>query len=164
MNIIEKSYMEVITGNRYDPDGADWHNTEMKALKVLARDMPEAESYFLETNHFGCCLHYGMALFYKLRKLEVPCFIAITFEDDPVTGEQTDMHVSVCYTKDGDKYIADPVESVKRNGEGKYFDIPFDYYCLSKGMVWLFNPYGKHGDELFFEDFLCHPMEIIRAN
>ena len=164
MNLIEKLYWEVIKGNRYDLDGAAQHNDELKALKVSAKDMPEAEAYFLKTNHFGCCLHYAMALYKALRDEQVKCFIAITLEENPETKKMTDMHVSVCYTKGGKRYIADPVESVKRGGKGQYFEIPIDYYGLTNGTIWLFDPYGEHGDELFFEDFLCHPMEIIKAD
>lgn len=160
MNTIEKCYMEVVTGKKYDLEGATKHNNAMAAAKVKAKDMPNIEANFVRLNNYGCCLHYGMTLYKKLREQLVISFIAITLEENPETQEKSDMHVSVCYTINGKRYIADPVETVKR-GKGEYFDIPIDYYNLTQGTIWLFDPYGEHGDELFFKDFLCHPVEII---
>ena len=163
MNIIEKCYNEVVTGNKYDFEGATKHNGEMIAAKVKANDMPIIESRFVRENHLGCCLHYGMTLFKMLREHLVDCYIAITLEENPTTHQKTDNHVSVCYLKDGKWYIADPVETVKK-GKGEYFDIPIDYYALTQGTIWLYDPYGEYGGELFFEGFLNHPIETFKVD
>lgn len=157
---IEKIYNEVVTGCTYDFDAAIKHNMEMISADVKAAELPFIESEFVTQNRVGCCLHYGMTLFAKLREHNVECYIAITKEENPVTHEKTDNHVSVCYLKDGKRYIADPVETVK-TGKGEYFDIPIDYYALTQGKIWLFDPYGEYGSELFFKGFLSHPIEIL---
>lgn len=160
MDIIEKCYKAVITGNKYDYEMASKHNYEMFSAKVKASDMPTIESCFVSNTHTGCCLHYGMTLFKMLREHLVDCYIAITLEENPTTHQKTDNHVSVCYFKDGKRFIADPVEAVKR-GKGEYFDIPIDYYALTQGTIWLYDPYGEHSDELFFEGFLSYPIETF---
>ena len=157
---IKKYYNEVVTGNRYDLDGASKHNQEMITAKVKASDMPLIEKRFISQNHYGCCLHYGMTLFHILREHMIKCYIAITLEENPITHEKTDSHVSVCYIKDGKRYIADPVETVKA-GKGEYYDIPIKYYMKEQGTIRLYDPYGVYGNLLFFEGFLNHPIETL---
>lgn len=160
---INKIYKEVVTGNKYDYEKATTHNNEMVSLKVKALDMPSIESEFVAKNHIGCCLHYGMTLFQKLREHSVECYISITLEENPATHKKTDSHVSVCYLKDGNRFIADPVETVK-SGKGEYFDIPIETYRKEQGTIWLYDPYGEYGNELFFESFLTHPIETLKGD
>ena len=120
---IKKIYNEVVTGCNYDIEVASKHNREMISSDVKASDLPHIEANFVAQNRVGCCLHYGMTLFAKLREQNIECYIAITKEENPNTHQKTDNHVSVCYLKNGRKYIADPVETVK-TGKGEYFDIP----------------------------------------
>ena len=157
---IEEIYNEVVTGGKYDFEVASKHNMEMFLADVKAADLPLIEANFVAQNHVGCCLHYGMALFAKLREQEVECYIAITKEENPTTHEKTDNHVSVCYLKNGKRYIADPVESVK-GGKGLFFDIPIEEYNKENGTIWMFDPYGVDGNKLFFQEFLSHPIEIL---
>jgi hypothetical protein len=164
MNTIEKCYMEVVNGNRYDYEKASEHNGKMIAEKVIAKDMPSIEARFVSENHAGCCLHYGMTLFKMLREHDIECYIAITLEENPITHKKTDNHVSVCYLKDGKKYIADPVEAVKAGGKRMYFDIPIEYYALTQGTIWLYDPYGEYENELFFEGFLKYPIETFKGD
>ena len=51
---IEQYYNEVVTGNRYDLEGASKHNQEMITAKVKASDMPLIEKRFISQNHNGC--------------------------------------------------------------------------------------------------------------
>ena len=157
---IEKIYNEVVTGCKYDFEAAAKHNMQIFSADVKAVELPVIEANFVAQNHVGCCLHYGMTLFAKLREHNVECYIAITKEENPVTHKKTDNHVSVCYLKDGKRYIADPVETVK-TGKGEYFDIPIDHYALTQGRICLFDPYGECENELFFKGFLSHPLEIF---
>ena len=48
---IEQYYNEVVTGNRYDLEGASKHNQEMITAKVKASDMPLIEKRFISQNH-----------------------------------------------------------------------------------------------------------------
>lgn len=157
---IERYYNEVVTGNKYDYESASRHNNEMISAKVKAEDMPRIESLFVAKNHIGCCLHYGMTLFKMLREHLIECYIAITLEENPVTHQKTDSHVSVCYLKDGKRFIADPVETVKAE-KGEFYDIPIDCYRKTQGTIKLYDPYGEYGKELFFEGFLSHPIETL---
>ena len=148
---IKKIYNEVVTGCKYDFEAASKHNMEMISADVKAVDLPLIEANFVAQNHVGCCLHYGMTLFAKLREHNVECYIAITKEENPITHKKTDNHVSVCYLKNGKRYIADPVETVK-TGKGEYFDIPIEQY--QQGTIRMYDPYGEYGNELFFKGFL----------
>ena len=109
---IERIYNEVVTGCKYDFEVASKHNMEMVSSDVKASELPHIEANFVAQNHVGCCLHYGMTLFAKLREQNIECYIAITKEENPNTHQKTDNHVSVCYLKNGKKFIADPVETV----------------------------------------------------
>ena len=144
---IERIYNEVVTGCKYDFEVASKHNMEMISSDVKASDLPHIEANF-------------MTLFAKLREQNIECYIAITKEENPNTHQKTDNHVSVCYLKNGKKYIADPVETVK-TGKGEYFDIPIEQYHKEQGTIWMFDPYGEYGNELFFKGFLSHPIEIL---
>ena len=157
---IERIYNEVVKGCTYDFETASKHNMEMISSDVKASELPHIEAKFVAENHVGCCLHYGMTLFAKLREQNIECYIAITKEENPITHQKTDNHVSVCYLKNGKKYIADPVETVK-TGKGEYFDIPIDQYHEEQGTIWMFDPYGEYGNELFFKGFLSHPIDIL---
>ena len=157
---IERIYSQVVTGCTYDLAAASKHNMEMFYADVKAVDLPLIEANFVAQNHIGCCLHYGMTLFAKLREHNIECYIAITKEENPTTHEKTDNHVSVCYLKDGKRYIADPVETVKA-GKGDFFGIPIEEYLKEQGTIQLFDPYGEYGNELFFKEFLSHPIEIL---
>lgn len=157
---IKKFYNEVVTGCKYDLEAASKHNMEMFSANVKAAELPLIEANFVAQNHVGCCLHYGMTLFAKLREHNIECYITITKEENPINHEKTDNHVSVCYLKDGKRYIADPVETVK-TGKGDFFDIPIEKYHEEQGTIWMFDPYGEYGNELFFKGFLSHPIEIL---
>lgn len=158
---MEKMYKKVVTGNRYDNERAMKHHSELIAQCVKAKDMPSIESEFIAKNHCGCCLHYGMALYKLMKDANMDVYISITPEENPVTHEMTDNHVSVYYIIDGKGYIADPVETVKF-GKGEYYDIPVMEYQKNNGMIRIYDPYGEYGNELFFIDFLKHPLRIFR--
>ncbi|MBR0350953.1 MAG: hypothetical protein IJH76_03955 [Clostridia bacterium] len=158
---IQSLYESVVEGNRYDLIEATQHNKEMYLADVKARDLPLIEANYISHFHVGCCLHYGMALFYKMRMHNIPCYIAITKEENPETHKKTDNHVSVCYIKKGIRYIADPVETVK-TWLGDFYDIPIARYLKEYKKIKLYDPYGEYGDELFFKDFLSHPIETIK--
>ncbi len=160
MDVIGICYKQVTADGMYDYEVAAEHNAKVLSADVTAAELPLIEANFVAQNHVGCCLHYGMALFAKLREHNVECYIAITKEENPVTHKKTDNHVSVCYLKDGKRYIADPVETVK-TGKGEYFDIPLEKYHEEQGTIWIFDPYGEYGNELFFKGFLSHPIEIL---
>ena len=136
-----------------------WRGTLMN----IAAEMPEIEAAFVAENHVGCCLHYGMTLFYKLRLLGIESYILITKEENPVTHEKTDNHVSVCYVQNGHKFIADPVETVKAHGKKYFYDIPIEEFLAQQGTIRIYDPYGEHGGELFFEEFLAHPIEVLEV-
>lgn len=157
---IEEIYRETVAGCKYDLEAASKHNMEMVLSDVKASALPHIEAKFVAENHVGCCLHYGMTLFAKMREQNIECYITITKEENPITNQKTDNHVSVCYLKNGKKYIADPVETVK-TGKGEYLDIPIERYRDEQGTIWMFDPYGAYGDELFFKGFLSHPIEIL---
>ncbi|MBR3132656.1 MAG: hypothetical protein IKG42_01020 [Clostridia bacterium] len=155
-------YKTVVTGNRYDYERANQHHGELISQKVKAKDMPSIESAFIDTNHCGCCLHYGMALFKLLREAGIDAYISITMEENPITHKMTDNHVSVYYVKDGKGYIADPVETVK-SGKGENFDIPVQEYYDNNGTIWIYDPYGEYGEELFYQGFLNHPLKTFNG-
>lgn len=157
---IKEIYNEVVTGCKYDSEAASKHNMEMIYADVKAAELPSIEANFVAQNRVGCCLHYGMTLFAKMREQNIECYIAITREENPTTHEKTDNHVSVCYLKDGKEYIADPVETVK-TGKGEYFEIPIQQFKKEQGTIWIFDPYGEYGNELFFKGFLSHPIKIF---
>ena len=155
---MEKLFYEVVTGNHYDLEEANKHNDKLrKKDKVKAKDMPSTELNFIKEHHCGCCLHYGMALFKLMRDAGMKCFISISVEENPVTHEKADMHVSVYYIKDGKEYIADPVEAVK-TGTLDFTQIPLESFIRENGTVWIFDPYGEHGDEEFFSSFMGSPL------
>lgn len=157
---IKRYYNEVVTGNKYDLEKASNHINEMYYAEAKAEDVPSIASTFVAQNHVGCCLHYGMTLFKMLRENSIECYIAITKEENPVTHQKTDNHVSVCYVKDGERFIADPVETIKL-GKGDYSAIPINTFKKEQGTIELYDPYGEYGKELFFVDFLSHPIEIL---
>lgn len=159
---MEKMYKEVVTGNVYDFDRANAHHGVLIAAKTLARNMPKVETEFISENHCGCCLHFGMALFKLMRDAGYEAYISITLEENPITHQMTDNHVSVCYIKDGKQYIADPVETIK-TGKGDYFDITIEKYSKTNGTIWIYDPYGEYGDELFYEGFLNHPLRTFKG-
>ena len=155
---MEKLFYEVVTGNHYDLEEANKHNDKLrKKDKVKAKDMPSTELNFIKEHHCGCCMHYGMALFKLMRDAGMKCFISISVEENPVTHEKTDRHVSVYYIKDGKEYIADPVEAVK-TGTLDFTQIPLESFIRENGTVWIFDPYGEHGDEEFFSSFMATPL------
>lgn len=159
---MEKMYKAVVTNNHYDYERANQHHGELISQKVKAKDMPNIESAFIDENHCGCCLHYGMTLFKFLKEAGIDAYISITMEENPITHEMTDNHVSVYYIKDGNEYIADPVETVK-SGKGEYFDIPIQEYYKNNGTIWIYDPYGEYGEELFYQGFLNHPIKIFKG-
>lgn len=159
---MEKMYKNVVTGNEYNYEKANEHHAMLIAAKTIARDMPEVETEFISKNHCGCCLHYGMALFKLMRDAGLEAYISITLEENPETGKMTDNHVSVCYVKDGKRFIADPVETVK-TGEGEFFNIPIEEYSKANGTVWIYDPYGEYGNELFYQGFLAHPIDVFKG-
>ena len=97
-----------------------------------------------------------------MKDAGIETYISITLEENPVTHQMTDNHISVYYIKNGKEYIADPVETVK-NGKGDYFDIPIDEYIKANGTIWIYDPYGEYGDELFYNGFLNHPLKIFKG-
>jgi len=155
-------YKSVVEGNIYNYHKANEHHAMLFGAKAIAKDMPAIETEFISQNHCGCCLHYAMALFKIMREACVETYISITLEENPETGKKTDNHVSVCYVKDGKKYIADPVETVK-SGKGEFFDIPIEDYFKANGTVWIYDPYGEYGNELFYQGFLNHPLETFKG-
>ena len=160
MDIVKLCYSKTVSGNRYDLKGATEHNMAMAEQHVLAEDMPKIESDFIDANHYGCCLHYGFSLFQKLHNNGIPCFICISLEENEA-GEKVDNHVSVLYIVDGKRLIADPVETVKRDGKGEFLNIPIEQFRASEGTLWLYDPYGEHRKEEFFTSFLKYPIEVL---
>lgn len=160
---ISSLFSQVTSGNHYDIEKANAHHVEMTLAKVKAKDLPNIEEAFIKQNHTGCCLHYGMMLFKGLREAGLETYISITLEENLTTGEKDDNHVSVCYIKDGKMFIADPVATVKGSTE-KQYDIPFEEFKKNHGTIWLYDPYGEHGDMLFFEGFIAHPLKTFSAN
>ena len=156
-------YEQVTRGNRYDFPGAGKHNMEMIKSDVTAKDLPAIEQAFISENHYGCCLHYGMTLFKLMREAGYEAYIAITKEENPLTGQKTDNHVSVCYIINGERFIADPVETVKGT-DGNFLDIPIEDFRKANGTIWIFDPYGEYGGELFFNGFLSHPLDVIQGD
>lgn len=154
---MEKQFYEVVTGNHYDLKEASKHIDKLGKDKVKAKDMPSIEPKFIRKHHCGCCLHYGMALFKLMRDAGMECFISISREENPVTHEKTDKHVSVYYIKEGKAYIADPVEAVKTGTLG-FAKIPLESFIKENGTVWIFDPYGENGDEEFFGSFMATPL------
>lgn len=162
MDEIKKMYKQVVTGNRYDYKEAMDHNLQMMHRQVKARELPDIEAEFVAENHVGCCLHYGMTLFKGLRDAGYEAYIAISMEENPITGQKTDNHVSVLYVVDGQKFIADVVETVKTGEVERFMQIKVNDFCRDHGMVWVYDPDGEHGDVLFFEGFLGYPVQIFR--
>lgn len=159
---IKKMYDQVTTGNRYDYKEASNHNLLMMQRQVTARELPDIEAEFVAQNHVGCCLHYGMTLFKRLRDAGYEAYIAISMEENPITGQKTDNHVSVLYVVDGQQFIADVVETVKTGESERFMRISVNDFCRDNGMIWVYDPYGEHGEVLFFEGFLGHPTQIFR--
>ncbi len=154
---MEKLFYEVVTGNHYDLEEANKHTGDLIKKSVKAKDMPSTELKFIRKHHCGCCLHYGMALFKLMRDAGMECFISVSAEENPETHKKTDRHVSVYYIKNGKKYIADPVEAVKTGTLG-FDQIPLESFIKENGDVWIFDPYGEHGDEEFFSSFMGSPL------
>lgn len=156
---MKNMYKKVTAGKKYDLKIATEHNEAMEISKVRAKDLPAIELEFINNNNVGCSLHYGMALYKLLHDMGIESYIAITREENPFTKQNTKHHVSVCYLWNGERRIADPVETVKGNGE--FFDVPIEVFKRQKGTILLYDPYGEYGDKLFFEDFLAYPKETI---
>jgi hypothetical protein len=162
MDII-KYYDEIVMGNTLDLENAYKHTQELidSHSELLASDMPSIEKHFLDKNHYGNCLHYSMALFYLLRQHEIESFIAITKETSTnVIPGFNQIHASVCYIKNGQRYIADPTETIKL-GKGAYYEIPIAKYLKQHGTIRLYDPYGVHGSRYFFKEFFNYPIEIL---
>ena len=155
---VKEIYDIIVAGKKYDYVRATKHNDDMMENKVLAKDLPGIEEEFLSCSNYGCCLHYAMALFKRLYEAGFICYIAICLEENPQTHSLSDMHCSVYYIEGYKKFIADPVETVK-GGKDDYSHIPFDHYHEMHGTIWLYDPYGEHGDKPFFTDFLCFPQK-----
>ena len=124
--------------------------------------MPNIELEFISKHHYGCCLHFSMALFQLMKKAGMEAYISITLEANPVTFEITDRHVSVYYVVNNKGFIADPVEEIK-SGKGDFSSIPIEKYLKEHGTIWIYDPYGEHGDELFFETFLNYPLDTFKG-
>lgn len=124
---IQEIYNKVIEGSRYDYDVASAHHKILISQGVCAAEMPRIEEEYLKQNHVGCCLHFGMYLFKKMREQGYNCFIAITVEENPKTHEMTDNHVSVCYSEENEWFIADPVKTLKE-GVDNCYKIPITDY------------------------------------
>ena len=159
---MKKMYEKVVTGNAYEYEKANAHHAVLTQAKTLAKDMPQVETEFISENHCGCCLHYSMALYKLMKEAGIEAYISVTLEENPVTKKLTDNHISVCYVKDGERYIADPVETAK-TGKGEYFDIPIEEFAKVNGTIWIYDPYGEYGNELFYDGFLNHPLEIFKG-
>lgn len=161
--MLSSFFSHVTSGNGYDLDSAITHQARLVQSKIKAKDLPSAMATFIMQNHVGCCLHYGMALFKEFREAGYEAYISITLEENLTTGEKTDSHVSVCYVKDDEMFIADPVATVKGSTE-KQYDIPIEEFKEAHGTIWLYDPYGEYGDMLFFEGFLAHPLKTFSAD
>lgn len=159
---MEELYNKVVAGNVYNYHRAYSHNLKLFKEKTVTKKMPGIELDFISKYHCGCCLHYGMALFKLMRDAGYEAYIAITAEENPITHDMSENHVSVCYIKNGQKFIADPFETV-RSGKIKYFDIPIEKFAQINGTVKLYDPYGEYGNELFYENFLNYPIEIFKG-
>ena len=161
--MLSSFFSHVTSGNSYSLDAALAHHAELIKAKAKAKDLPNIEAAFIMKNHVGCCLHYGMFLFKELREAGYEAYISITLEENLTTGEKNDSHVSVCYVKDDEMFIADPVATVKGSTE-KQYDIPLGEFKKKHGTIWLYDPYGENGDMLFFEGFMAHPLKTFCAD
>lgn len=162
MDFIKICYDKVVQGNRYDAAKATQYNVVLGEAKTEAKIMPHAATTFVMLNHFGSDLHYALYLFWKLREYCIECYIAFTKDMNPAVNQKTYNHISVCYVQNGKRYIADPAETVK-TGEDKFCGIPIEDYQKDHGTIKLYDPYGEHGSELFFEGFLDHPIETLEG-
>lgn len=156
-------FSQVTSGNHYDIEKAIAHHAEMTNAKVKAKDLPDIEEAFIKQNNAGCCLHYSMFLFKLLREAGYESYLSMTLEENPVTGEKTDWHMSVCYMKDGEMLFADPVETVKGSTE-KQYDISLEEFQKIQGTIWVYDPYGENGEMEFYKDFMFNPLKVFSAN
>ena len=139
MNNIESAKGEIVM---YQPD-------ETIRLEVRVED----ETVWLTQQQ--------MAELFLTTKQNVSLHVNNIFREDELT-ESSVVKESLTTAKDGKRYIADPVETVKA-GKGEYYDIPIDYYMKEQGTIWLYDPYGEYGNQLFFEGFLNHPIETLKG-
>lgn len=159
MENIKRIYESVVSLGTYSFSRANRHNHEMFELEVSARDLPNIELKFLQENHIGCSLHYSMALLKLLRDIGVNAYICITLEKTPFASQNTYGHVSVYYVFNGEQFIADPIISVQ-TGNNNFFAIPFYDFLKENLKLWIYDPYGIHGSEPFFDGFLSQPANF----
>lgn len=161
MGIIEELYAEVVDGMRYDYEIAQWDIKRMTDEEVKTKDLPEIVAYFIKENKVGCCLHFAMALYYKMQQAGIECYI-LTTEENLFDVNRTDNYVSVLYQNKEGWFIANPVATVKGSTENN-LAIPEKEFVKKHKVSKLYVPYGMYRDLLFFKDFVDKPFGIFEG-
>lgn len=154
--IVSEAYSKIVHGSVYDLDAAQDHHKVLFGQGILAKDIPKAENEHVLSKRYGCCLEYSNALLHELHQAGINAKLAISLEENPVTKERTDSHVSVfIQDDDGNSFIADPVETVKTHGEDMILVLLAEFQKLN-GTVWIYDPYGEN-ENLPFMEFMGYP-------
>lgn len=151
---------DLVSRNKFDYEFALKHNMEVLKLEIKANELPELEERILNYAGKGGCLQFSFALLKKMKDMDIEGYIAVVMFDNPETGNENELHTTVCYKKDGKYVIADPAFAA-RTGQ-VFLDVPIEQFAKKYGYpVSLYNPYGKHGDEIALEKFLDYPFAIF---
>lgn len=159
MESVKNIYNEVTGGRSYNEDYAELHFRELVAKKVKAKEILEIEELFIKEFDKGVCLNISLCLICKFHKYGYKAYLAVTKNKDPYTDEIIN-HASVCYIENGNKFIADPVATI-RYGKENCFGISTKEFSEQEGPIFLYDLCGEYGDLMFFGDFMNHPIEVI---
>lgn len=162
MTTIEEIYNQVTVGMKYDLAFASNQQKKLAKVRAKARCMPLLMSVLLKDEKRGSCLNFSLAMMHLLHRAGIETYLAALPEENPTTGERTQMHASVCYVQNGDRFFADPVGTVKE-GKKERFRIPIQDFkeemLLPGEAIFIFDVYGKMGEQEFFGEFTKHPKE-----
>lgn len=160
--IVKFFCFQVATNKIYDLTSATNHIQTLMYEGIQARQLPSVMLERLQDEKRGCCLHFAAALYGKLQRQSIKCWLAVTF-----TSEQHP-HVSVCYQdKRLAKKIADPSALAINtprpfNGTPPPWNIPLSTHIDAEGSVHLFDLEGENGNLPFFGEFLQKAHQVYR--
>ena len=161
MESVKNIYNEVTGGRSYNEDYANLHFRELMAKKVKAKEIPEIEESFIKEFDKGVCLNISLCLISKFHKYGYKAYLSVTRNKNPDTDEIIN-HASVCYIENGNKFIADPVATI-RDGKENCFGISIQEFAKQEGPVFIYDMYGEYRNLMFFGDFMKYPIEVIDA-
>lgn len=154
---------ESIARNKLDYEFAEKHNKEVLKLAVKANELADLEEDVLNSERKGGWIQFSFALLKKLLDKNVEAYIAAIIPSNPEIGAPNELYTVVCYKKHGKYLIMDPTFAI-RTGQ-VYMDVPIEQFAKENGYpVTLYDPYGRHGDEIALVDFFDYPFAMVNED